>query len=119
MMIFDGALLTLLKSIPALSGIAIRPDVAAESDGTTYVIYSLVSLQEGGYTLTGQSGLVPLRYQIDVYSPDKVIVNSLSEAVSEGLYQSINAILVNQMASFEADTRLHRMMLDMSILFDN
>ena len=119
MMIFDSALLTLLKAIPALADIAIRPDVAAESDGTTYVIYSLVSLQEGGYTLTGQAGLVPLRYQIDVYSPDKVMVDSLAEAIIDGLYQSLRAVLTNQMASFEADTRLHRMMLDMSILFDN
>jgi hypothetical protein len=118
-MIKDSALYEMLSAMPALSGIPVRPDTASELDGTTYVTYQVVSLQDGAYTLTGEAGLIPWRYQIDIYSPSKATVDTLAEAICNGLLVATAANLMNAHSSFENETKSHRASLDFSIWFDN
>lgn len=118
-MIKDSDLYAILRAIPDLTGYPIRPDVASESDGTDFIIYQVVSLQDGAYTLTGQAGLIPWRYQIDIYSPKKSTIDVLSEAIIDGLYTATQATLMNAHSSFDNETKAHRESLDFSIWFDN
>lgn len=109
-----GALLT----APALSGVAVRPDVADQMDTPPYVVYAEVALQDGAYTLAGESSLVPARYQIDVYAPTRIVANSLAQSITDLLAQTFSAILLNRQSLFEPDTRLRRVMLDVSVWFE-
>ncbi|WP_449413215.1 tail completion protein gp17 [Pandoraea soli] len=115
----DAVLASVLQAAPALSGTPIRPDVADQSDAAPYIVYSEIALQEGAYTLMGESTLVPARYQIDVYATTRAQANTLAQAVADAVAAAFSGVLLNRQSLFEPDTRLRRTLLDLSIWFDN
>lgn len=115
----DLALATVLHQASELSGIPIRPDMAEVTDRAPYIVYSEIALQEGSYTLQGESSLVPARYQIDVYGTTRVQTNVIATTVSSILIASFGAVVLNRQSFYEPETRLRRTMLDVSIWFDN
>ena len=115
----DADLAAVLKLAPMLAGIPIRPDIADEGEDAPYIIFAEIALQDGAYTLAGESSLVPARYQIDVYAPTRAEANALAGAVADAVAQAFGGTLLNRQGLFEPDTRLRRVLLDLSIWFDN
>ena len=115
----DLSLASVLKSSLELAGILIRPDVAEQGDAPPYVVFAEIALPEGTYVLTGQSSLVPSRYQIDVYAMTRAEANAIGQAVTSKLEEAFSAIVLNRQSLFESDTRLRRVLLDLEIWFPN
>lgn len=114
----DVQLAAALQGAPSLVNVPVRPDVADQGDQPPYVVFSEIAVQDGAYTLGGESTLVPARYQIDVYAPTRLGANALAQAVAQILAGTFDAVVLNRQSLFEPDTRLRRVMLDMSIWFD-
>lgn len=115
----DAQFAAALMNAPSLAGIPIRPDVANPDELAPYIVYLEVAIQEGTYTLTGESSLVPVRYQVDVYAATRLQANAISSAVIEALLDAFGAVLLNRQSLYESDTRLRHTMLDMSVWFEN
>lgn len=113
----DQQLASILIGANGLSGIPVRPDVADQADVPPYVIYAEIALQEGTYTLAGESSLAPARYQVDVYAPTRSSANAIAQSVTDALAQAFSAVLLNRQSLFEPETRLRRVMLDVSLWF--
>lgn len=114
----DLQLASALLGASALSGIPIRPDVADQADVPPYVVYAEIALQDGAYTLDGESSLVPARYQFDVYASTRSAANALAQNLTQVLESTFSAVLLNRQSLFEQETRLRRVMLDVSIWFE-
>jgi Protein of unknown function (DUF3168) len=115
----DVDIATALKSSLDLAGIPIRPDVADQGDAPPYIVFAEVALPDGTYALSGESSLVPARYQIDVYSLTRVEANVLAAAVAAKITEAFGGIVLNRQSLYEPDTRLRRVLLDLSIWFEN
>jgi hypothetical protein len=115
----DADLAAVLQNFAPLSAIPIRPDVAAQGESSPYIVYLEVALQEGAYTLEGESSLVPARYQIDVYALTRTQTNDIADDVIQALVNAFSAVLLNRQSLYETDTHLRRTLLDVSIWFEN
>jgi Protein of unknown function (DUF3168) len=115
----DAALATALKSSLDLNGIPIRPDIANQGEQPPYIVFAEIALPDGTYVLSGESSLVPARYQIDVFSLTRTEANTLANAVTRKITEAFGGTLYNRQALFEPDTRLRRVLLDLSIWFEN
>ena len=114
----DTQLASALQTAVALTNVSIRPDVADQGDAPPYVVFSEIAMQQGVYTLSGESSLVPARYQIDVYATTRQQANAIGAIVIAALVNQFGAVLLNRQSLFEPDTRLRRVMLDVSIWFE-
>ena len=114
----DAQLAAALQGATPLTQVPVRPDVADQGDQPPYVVFAEIAVQDGAYTLGGESTLVPARYQIDVYAPTRLAANAIAQSVVEILADTFDAVVLNRQSLFEPDTRLRRVMLDMSIWFE-
>lgn len=114
----DTQLANALQNAVALANVPIRPDIADQGDAPPYVVFSEIAMQQGVYTLCGESSLVPARYQIDAYAATRQQANAIGAIVIVTLANRFEAVLLNRQSLFEPDTRLRRVMLDVSIWFE-
>lgn len=116
----EETLYNTLSTTPALSGMAIRPDVAMVSDTAPYIVYKLISGRRIN-SLAGDSGLANSHYQIDVYAKDPESRAALKKAVRVAVLGnvSLGAVHIDEGADYEIDTKLFRSRQDFSIWFND
>lgn len=101
-----------------LVGNRVYPQGTAPAYGGEYMTYSRVSADEQ-ITLDpngGTGNLVNTRFQVDVYGLGFDDVQALAASLKVGLkaWALVN-VLLGEQDMYEPDTKLHRVMLDLSI----
>ncbi len=114
-MIVEQVILSALKANPALSGLTIRPDKIEETDSTPYIIYQKI-VERRESSLSGDSGLANIHYQIDVFSTSRLEAVSLRVAVRQAMLAEplLGATHSSGSAAFEEDVKLFRETSDFS-----
>lgn len=93
----------------------IYPQVAPDAPTTPYIVYQRVSANSEN-VLSGSTGLINTRVQIDCYATTYVEVQALAAQV-DALMSGWSVQNVSNPAqdAFEPDVRLHRVILDYSV----
>ncbi len=110
------ALYAVLKAIPALSKMPIRPLVAQPADKPPYVVYTQISGQRVK-SLAGDSGLANPHIQIDVYAADIVLAGDLQKAIRDAVLASpvLGAVHLDEGDGYEPEAKLYRCRQDFSL----
>jgi hypothetical protein len=107
-------LVTLLSGATA-AATRVYPQVADATPARPYIIYSRISSNSEN-VMSGSTGLFNTRLQIDVYADTYVAVQALAAEVAALMdgwdKQNVSYPQIDQ---YEAETRLHRVILDYSI----
>lgn len=111
----NEALYAILKAVPALATIPIRPLVAQATDKPPYVVVTKISGQRVK-SLAGDSGLANPHYQIDVYAVDVVAAGNLQKAIRDAVLAStvLGAVHLDEGDAYEPETKLSRCRQDFS-----
>lgn len=91
------------------------PNVAPSKPGRPYIVYTRVSANSNN-VLSGNSGLINTRMQIDVYADSyaqaQTVAGQVDTLMRGWTLQNVSYPAQDQ---YEADVRLHRVILDYSI----
>lgn len=90
--------------------------VAPENAATPYGTYQLVSGVPVS-SLDGESSLVNYRYQVDLFGPDKGVIDALAASVRAAMDAAVlfKSVCQLQQDLFEDAVQLYRVSLDFSI----
>lgn len=106
----------IFDTLGSLVGGRLYPGVVPANAAFPFAMYTLVSADPQQH-LGGEAGLTQYRYQIDVFSPQKSVVDTLALQIRGAMNAAarFRSTCAMQQDDYDDDALLHRVILDFNV----